>query len=80
MSLGRKKKKYQSLADEILGKGKRSNAPLGGSRMGKNVPTGPASTLASRGGIVKVRVSTVSFFPLQYWPFPRALLSRTSKQ
>ncbi|KAI9659938.1 MAG: hypothetical protein M1821_001290 [Bathelium mastoideum] len=50
---GRRKRKFQNLADEILGKGKRSNAALVGSKLGRNVPTGPASTIANRGGIMK---------------------------
>ncbi|KAL9094665.1 MAG: hypothetical protein Q9165_002934 [Trypethelium subeluteriae] len=50
---GRRKRKFQAMADEILGKGRKSNAAAANSKVNRNVPTGPASTVASRGGIVK---------------------------
>ncbi|KAL9078272.1 MAG: hypothetical protein Q9157_002818 [Trypethelium eluteriae] len=50
---GRRKRKFQAMADEILGKGRKSNATAASTKANRNIPTGPASTVASRGGIVK---------------------------
>ncbi|KAI9695265.1 MAG: hypothetical protein M1820_008784 [Bogoriella megaspora] len=55
----RKKKQNEALADQILGRGRKTGATTAGPSLGRHVhvPTGPASTLASRAGIMKVRIT-----------------------